>query len=173
MRSWNGRRYYFRTLWFFFEVDHQPRGTSRHQQNFGFPAHIFVEVTYIFWKNTSKLCLLLLLKTVNGGRLFSFLNVKLLLKHQSPLNHYSEMNGFFPEAVVLPILKKWNHKVWRWMKLKTTSQLTKQYLQWSHCSNGFAAFTDWETCHFLDFVPTLTKVFFFMTTFSMCFLHSR
>ena len=54
---------------------------------------------------------------------------------------------------------KWNHKVWRWMKLNITSQLTKQYFQWSHCSNGFAAFTEWRDLSFSRFLPNFDKGF--------------
>ena len=102
--------------------------------------------------------LLQLLKTVNGGRLFSFLNVKLLLyKPVSLLNHFSEMGSFM--KLTSYQYWKWNHKVWRWMKLDTTSQLTKQYFQWSHCSNGFAAFTEWRDLSFSRFLPNFDKGF--------------
>ena len=146
---------------FFLEVDHQPRGTSRHQQNFGFPAHIFVEVTYFFREKTHRNCvsnITSIAKTVNGGRLFSFLNVKLLLyKPVSLLNHFSEMGSFM--KLTSYQYWKWNHKVWRWMKLDTTSQLTKQYFQWSHCSKGFAAFTEWRDLSFSRFLPNFDKGF--------------
>ena len=159
---------------FFLEVDHQPRGTSRHQQNFGFPAHIFVEVTYFFREKTHRNCvsnITSIAKTVNGGRLFSFLNVKLVLYNSQSLHWFT--------------FQKWGFS-WSWRLTNIENETIKFEDEWSLIqrhnwqSNIFneaivlmvlLLSLSGETCHFLDFFPTLTKVFLFMTTLSMCFLH--
>ena len=104
--------------------------------------------------------LLQLLKTVNGGRLFSFLNVKLVLYNSQSLHWFTFQKWGFSWSWRLTNFEIETIKFEDgWMRLNTTSQLTKQYFQWSHCSNGFAAFTEWRDLSFSRFLPNFDKGF--------------
>lgn len=156
------------------------RGRPPTSGNLSTPAELWVSSShfcrghlYLWGKHIEIVSpiLLQLLKTVNGGRLFSFLNVKLVLYNSQSLHWFT--------------FQKWGFS-WSWRLTNIENETIKFEDEWSLIqrhnwqSNIFneaivlmvlLLSLSGETCHFLDFFPTLTKVFLFMTTLSMCFLH--